>query len=165
MAICAASSEQLKRMKNGPTMNQSASPIWLQKSIQLPALSRGFHLVTRQVLGEFPELARIEIGMLHVFIQHTSASLSLNENADPDVRVDMETAINHVVPENLNYVHTLEGPDDMPAHVKSSLLGASISVPVTHGRPQFGTWQGIYLCEHRDRATGRSLILTAFGRP
>jgi secondary thiamine-phosphate synthase enzyme len=115
------------------------------------------------VVDALPELARIQTGLLQVFIQHTSASITLNENADPDVRIDMETAMSHVVPENLDYVHTLEGPDDMPAHVKCSLLGASLAIPIGNGRLQLGTWQGIYLCEHRNRAESRSLILTIFG--
>lgn len=108
-------------------------------------------------------LSSLRIGLLHVFIQHTSASLSINENADPDVRQDLELALNHLVPESLNYVHTIEGPDDMPAHVKSSLLGSSLTIPITEGKLAFGTWQGIYLCEHRDRAQGRSLVLTVMG--
>lgn len=103
------------------------------------------------------------MGLLHLFIQHTSASLTINENADPDVRVDFETAMNHVVPERLPYVHTLEGPDDMPAHVKASMLGAGLTIPVGDGRLRLGTWQGIYLCEHRDRATPRTVVLTLFG--
>jgi len=150
--------------KNGFPMNQSASPIWYQKAIQLPALPRGFHLVTRQVLGEFPELARIKIGMLHVFIQHTSASLTVNENADPDVRVDMETYFNSIAPESgLPLQHTLEGPDDMPAHVKASLLGSSVQLPISGGRLATGTWQGIYLCEHRNHGGARRLVVTLHG--
>jgi secondary thiamine-phosphate synthase enzyme len=100
---------------------------------------------------------------MQVFILHTSASLTINENADPDVRVDFETAMNHAVPENLNYVHTLEGPDDMPAHVKASMLGTQVMIPIRDGRPVLGTWQGIYLCEHRDRASGRSIVITVQG--
>lgn len=107
----------------------------------------------------------MRVGMLHVFIQHTSASLSINENADPDVRVDMETAMNRIVPENQPFVHTMEGPDDMPAHVKASLLGASLTIPVGEGSLQFGTWQGIYLCEHRNHAEGRWLVATLWGEP
>jgi secondary thiamine-phosphate synthase enzyme len=114
-------------------------------------------------LEELPVIGNIRIGLLHVFIQHTSASLTINENADPDVRVDMETALNRLVPEDQPFVHTVEGPDDMPAHVKSSMFGASVSVPIENGRLAFGAWQGIYLCEHRDRAEGRSLILTIHG--
>ena len=137
--------------------------MWRQTTLTLPAHPRGFHLVTRRVLEAVPEIASVRVGMLHVFIKHTSASLTLNENADPDVRRDFETALNHAVPADLPYEHTLEGPDDMPAHVKASLLGASVTVPITDGRPNLGTWQGVYLCEHRDRATPRTLVLTLWG--
>ena len=140
-----------------------SSPIWIQRSLHLPALPRGFHLVTDAIVDQIPELRKIETGLFHLFIQHTSASLTLNENADPDVRTDLETAINHVVPEDLQYVHTVEGSDDMPAHVKSSLMGASVSAPISGGELCFGTWQGIYLCEHRNRAGGRTLVATLFG--
>lgn len=126
-------------------------------------MRRGFHLVTRPIVDAIPELQEVRIGLLHVFIQHTSASLTINENADPDVRVDFETAMNHAVPESLPYVHRLEGPDDMPAHVKASMMGSSVSLPVSNGRLATGTWQGIYLCEHRDHAGGRSLVLTLQG--
>ena len=126
-------------------------------------MSRGFHLITRHVLSELPELANCRIGLLHVFIMHTSASLTLNENADPDVRVDFETAMNHAVPESLPYVHTLEGPDDMPAHVKASMMGSSVSIPIADGRPNVGTWQGVYLCEHRNHGGSRRLVLTLHG--
>ena len=136
---------------------------WSQKTIQLPPCSRGCHLITAVVLKELDVLSSMRIGLLHIFIQHTSASLSINENADPDVRLDLELALNHLVPESLDYVHTIEGPDDMPAHVKSSLLGSSLTIPITEGKLAFGTWQGIYLCEHRDRAHGRSLVLTVMG--
>lgn len=139
--------------------------IWIQKSFRLPAYRRGCHLVTDLVLREIKEISDIDVGMLNVFIQHTSASLSINENADPDVRTDMEMSLNHIVPENLDYVHTIEGTDDMPAHIKASLLGASLNIPIAQGRLAFGTWQGIYLCEHRDRASGRSIVLTLMGRP
>ena len=138
--------------------------MWIQRSVSLSPKPRGFHLVTREVLAGLPELANCEIGLLHVFIQHTSASLTINENADPDVRVDFETAMNHAVPESLPYVHTLEGPDDMPAHVKASMMGSSISVPVQDGRLAVGTWQGIYLCEHRDHGGSRRLMLTLHGQ-
>lgn len=139
--------------------------MWHQKQLTLTARSRGYHLITHEVLRLLgDELTTVRVGLLHVFIQHTSASLTINENADPDVRVDMETAMNHIAPERgLPYVHTCEGPDDMPAHVKASLLGASVTIPVANGRLQLGTWQGIYLCEHRDRATARSLICTLQG--
>jgi secondary thiamine-phosphate synthase enzyme len=137
---------------------------WTQRELRLPAARRGFHLITQRILEAIPELAEIEVGLLHVFIQHTSASLTINENADPDVRVDFETAMNHAVPESLPYVHTLEGPDDMPAHVKASMMGSSVSVPIKNGRLNVGTWQGIYLCEHRDRASSRHLVLTLQGK-
>ncbi|MEO9594628.1 secondary thiamine-phosphate synthase enzyme YjbQ [Rhodopirellula bahusiensis] len=137
---------------------------WMQRELTLPAVRRGFHLVTRQLLQAIPEVAEIEVGLLHVFIQHTSASLTVNENADPDVRVDFETAMNHAVPETLPYVHTLEGPDDMPAHVKASMMGSSVSVPIKNGRLNVGTWQGLYLCEHRDRASARQIVLTLQGK-
>ncbi len=136
---------------------------WSQKTIHLPPLARGCHLITSRVLKELSILSSLHVGLLHVFLQHTSASLSINENADPDVRRDMEFALNHLVPESLDYIHTSEGLDDMPAHVKSSLLGCSLSIPITQGTLALGTWQGIYLCEHRDRAQGRSLVLTVMG--
>ncbi|NNJ25552.1 secondary thiamine-phosphate synthase enzyme YjbQ [Alienimonas chondri] len=137
--------------------------MWKQTTLTLPPHPRGFHLIARRVMDAVPEIRELRVGLLHVFIQHTSASLTLNENADPDVRVDFETAMNAAVPEDLPYVHTVEGPDDMPAHVKSSLLGSSVSLPITDGRPNLGTWQGLYLCEHRDRATSRTLVLTLNG--
>lgn len=136
---------------------------WFQQQLTLPAVRRGCHLITSHVLAGLPELSRIEVGLLHVFILHTSASLTINENADPDVRTDFETALNHLAPEALPYVHTLEGPDDMPAHVKSSLMGASVTIPVKSGGLVLGTWQGIYLCEHRDRGGPRRLVLTLHG--
>jgi secondary thiamine-phosphate synthase enzyme len=138
--------------------------MWLQRSLQLPAASRGFHLITDQVVRHLPELASLQVGLLHIFIQHTSASLTVNENADSDVRTDFERTMNHLVPESLDYVHTIEGPDDMPAHVKASLLGSSVSIPVADGRLALGTWQGVYLCEHRDAASGRRLLLTLQGQ-
>lgn len=137
--------------------------MWIQRTIRLPAASRGFHLITRHITEAVPELDSIEVGWMQVFIQHTSASLTINENADPDVRVDFETAMNHAVPETLPYVHTLEGPDDMPAHVKASMMGASVMVPIGNGRLQLGTWQGIYLCEHRNHGGGRSVVITVQG--
>lgn len=137
---------------------------WSQKTIQLAPFARGCHLITPRILRELDMLPSIKIGLVHVFIQHTSASLSINENADPDVREDMELALNHLVPENLEYVHTIEGPDDMPAHVKASLVGSSLTIPISNGNLAFGTWQGIYLCEHRDRASNRSIVLTVMGQ-
>ncbi len=136
---------------------------WLQRTIRLPAQRRGFHLITRTVISALPELADYRSGLLHVFIQHTSASLVINENADPDVPADMERVFDTLAPEDFPYVHTAEGPDDMPAHVKAALLGSSLTIPVADGRLCLGTWQGIYLCEHRDRATPRSLVLTLWG--
>jgi secondary thiamine-phosphate synthase enzyme len=138
---------------------------WFQHSLELPAKPRGFHLITAEVVEALPELARIEAGLLHVFIQHTSASLTINENADADVPRDMESSLNAIAPEDFEYRHTIEGPDDMPAHVKASLMGSSVSVPVRAGRLLLGTWQGIYLCEHRNRAGRRKLVLTLQGQP
>ena len=136
---------------------------WHQKRLKLPAFRRGFHLITNHVLATLPELTSIKIGLLHVFIQHTSASLSINENADPDVPRDLEQSFNSIAPEDFPYVHICEGPDDMPAHVKSSLLGCSLTIPISSGRLCLGTWQGIYLCEHRNHGGERSLVLTVHG--
>lgn len=136
---------------------------WLQRTIQLPPHRQGFHLITREVVAALPELARFDVGLLHVFIQHTSASLTINENADPDVPVDLESAFSHLAPEHFPYRHTSEGPDDMPAHVKASLLGTSVTIPVAQGSLQLGTWQGIYLCEHRRQGGPRRLVLTLWG--
>jgi len=136
----------------------------IQREFRLPAMPRGFHLVTQLIEKEVPELREIEHGILHVFIQHTSASLTVNENADPTVREDFESHFDRAVPENAPYYrHTAEGPDDMPAHIKASLLGASVTVPISSGRLNLGTWQGIYLCEHRDRGGPRRLVVTAIG--
>ncbi len=129
----------------------------------LPQMKRGFHLITRHVVEALPELATIEIGLLHLFLQHTSASLTINENADSDVPKDLETSFNSLAPEDFPHRHTVEGPDDMPAHVKAALLGSSVSVPVERGKLSLGTWQGIYLCEHRNHASRRSLVLTLHG--
>lgn len=137
--------------------------MWIQKTLRLQAARRGFHLVTHEIVHAVPELDSIRVGWMQVFIQHTSASLTINENADPDVRVDFETAMNHAVPETLSYVHTLEGSDDMPAHVKASMMGASVMIPISNGRLQLGTWQGIYLCEHRNHASGRRVVITIQG--
>ena len=137
---------------------------WIQKEFSLRARPRGFHLVTAEVLEHLPELRDIEIGILHLFIQHTSASLTINENADPDVRGDMERHFNHAVPENAPYYeHTLEGADDMPAHIKASILGASLSIPINRGQLRMGTWQGVYLCEHRNHGGSRRIVATIFG--
>ncbi|MDB4621550.1 secondary thiamine-phosphate synthase enzyme YjbQ [Rubripirellula sp.] len=137
--------------------------MWVQRTLRLKAARRGFHLVTHEIVNAIPELTSIRVGLMQVFIQHTSASLTINENADPDVRVDFETAMNHAVPETLPYVHTLEGSDDMPAHVKASMMGSSVTIPIGNGRLQLGTWQGIYLCEHRNHASGRQVIITIQG--
>ena len=135
----------------------------MQHNLTLPAFPRGFHLITHLVENAIPDLTRTQVGLLHVFIQHTSASLTINENADPDVRVDLESSFSSIAPEDFPYVHTIEGPDDMPAHVKASMLGSSVSIPIRDGRLALGTWQGIYLCEHRDRAGRRFLVLTLQG--
>ncbi len=136
---------------------------WYQTSLRLRPQSRGFHLITRELVEAIPELSRLGVGMLHVFIQHTSASLSINENADPDVQTDLEASLSAIAPESFPYRHTCEGPDDMPAHVKASLLGSSLTVPVRRGELCLGTWQGIYLCEHRDHAGPRTVVLTLWG--
>jgi secondary thiamine-phosphate synthase enzyme len=138
--------------------------MWAQREIQLPAMPRGFHLITREVLAELPELTELRVGLLHLFLRHTSASLTLNENASPDVRRDFAAFFDRAVPESADYwTHTLEGADDMPAHIKASLLGPSLSLPIAGGRLALGTWQGIYLCEHRDRGGARSLLATVWG--
>jgi len=140
--------------------------LWIQRQIDLEPRPRGFHLVTSEIVDAVPELASIGVGVLLVFIQHTSASLALNENASPDVRRDFAAWFDRAVPDGAPYFrHTLEGPDDMPAHIKSALTGNSLTVPLRDGRPALGTWQGIYLCEHRDGGGSRRLVLTAFGQP
>ncbi|MBY5923441.1 secondary thiamine-phosphate synthase enzyme YjbQ [Ferrimonas balearica] len=137
---------------------------WIQTTFRLPALSRGFHLITDRVESALPELSRCHTGLLHLFIQHSSASLTINENADPTVRTDFESHFNQMVPEHAPYYrHTYEGPDDMPAHLKASLLGSSVSIPVNRGRLLLGTWQGIYLGEHRDQGGSRTLVATLQG--
>ena len=137
--------------------------MWSQREIRLPAYRRGCHIVTQHVRDGMPEIADVQVGLLHVFIMHTSASLSINENADPDVPLDMETALSIIVPENMPFRHTCEGPDDMPAHVKASMMGSSLTIPVSSGRLCLGTWQGIYLCEHRNHGGSRRLVLTLQG--
>jgi secondary thiamine-phosphate synthase enzyme len=138
--------------------------MWVQRAIDLEPRPRGFHLITREVFGALPELGEVSVGLLHLLIQHTSASLALNENASPDVRRDFEAWFNEAVPERASYwTHTLEGPDDMPAHVKAALLGPSLTLPVNRGRLALGTWQGIYLCEHRNRGGSRSVVATLWG--
>ncbi len=138
--------------------------MWLQREIRLEARPRGFHLVTGEVVGALPELGSVRVGLLHLHILHTSASLTLNENASPDVRRDFASWFDRAVPERAPYwTHTLEGEDDMPAHVKSSLLGPSLTLPISAGQLALGTWQGIYLCEHRDHGGSRRLVATAWG--
>jgi len=139
--------------------------MWHQKQLVLPALSRGFHLVTERIVDALPELRNVEIGLLHLFLMHTSASLTINENADPDVPHDLEASYNHLASEEFPYQHTCEGPDDMPAHVKSSMLGCSLIIPIRGGRLCLGTWQGIYLCEHRNRGGERRVMITIQGEP
>jgi secondary thiamine-phosphate synthase enzyme len=137
---------------------------WLQREIHLSPRPRGFHLVTGEVLDALPELDRISVGLLHLLIRHTSASLALNENASPEVRRDFESWFDQAVPEGAPYwTHTLEGEDDMPAHVKAALLGPSLTLPIADGRLALGTWQGVYLCEHRDHGGPRTLVATAWG--
>jgi secondary thiamine-phosphate synthase enzyme len=138
--------------------------MWIQREISLRPRARGFHLVTREIVEQLPELAGVGIGLLQLFIKHTSASLSINENADPTVRQDFEQFFNRAVPENQPYYrHTDEGADDLPAHLKSSLLGCSLMLPVSGGRLNLGIWQGIYLCEHRNHGGARQLVLTLQG--
>lgn len=140
--------------------------MWIQKNLTLKARPRGFHLVTSELLAQLPELNRMRVGLAHFFILHTSASLTLNENADPDVRRDLEVHLRHMVPDGAgHYVHTLEGPDDMPAHIKTSLMGPGVTVPVANGRLRLGTWQGIYLGEHRNHGGSRQLVVTLQGEP
>lgn len=139
--------------------------MWIQKEISLNPRQRGFHLITDEVLKDLPEVQEIEVGTMQVFIKHTSASLTINEDADPTVRDDFESHFNQMVPENVPYYqHTFEGPDDMPAHLKSSILGSSVNIPITDGKLNLGTWQGIYLCEHRNRGGSRKLVVTIQGK-
>ena len=136
----------------------------IQKKINIYSKNRGFHLITDHVLKDIPELRNFKIGILHLFIKHTSASLTINEHADPTVRTDFESHFNRLVPENQTYYeHTIEGADDMPAHLKSSLLGSSVSIPIKNGKLNLGIWQGVYLCEHRNHASNRELIATIQG--
>lgn len=137
---------------------------WYQKEIRIKARSRGMHLITDEILDALPQIRTVQIGLVHIFIQHTSASLTINENADPGVRRDLESHLNEMVPENAPYyVHTYEGSDDMPAHIKASLMGSSVSIPISNGRLNLGTWQGVYLCEHRNHAGSRRLVITVHG--
>jgi len=137
---------------------------WVQKEIYINDKPRGFHLITDEILKNFTEINQFNKGMLHIFIKHTSASLTINESADPTVRLDFESHFNNMVPENQPYyLHTMEGDDDMPAHLKSSILDSSIQIPISKGGLNLGTWQGIYLCEHRNNSSSRKLVLTAWG--
>ena len=137
---------------------------WHQIEIQLPPFPRGFHIITAQIEDALKAFNQLKVGTLHIFIKHTSASIAINEGADPSVRVDFETHFNKLVPENSSdFIHNAEGPDDMPAHIKSALLGSSILIPIKNGRMNLGTWQDIYLCEHRNRASKRNLVLTVNG--
>ncbi len=136
---------------------------WLQREVQIPPLPKGCHSISRRVIEALPELKNVKIGQLHIFIQHTSASLTINENADPDVLVDLDAVVDSLAPEDFPYRHTCEGRDDMPSHVKSSVLGSSLLLPISNGRLRLGTWQGICLCEHRRHPTARRLVLTLQG--
>ncbi|MDO8843784.1 secondary thiamine-phosphate synthase enzyme YjbQ [Methylicorpusculum sp.] len=139
--------------------------MWLQKTLRLPPKKRGFHLITSDIVSAVPEIGNISIGLLHVFIQHTSASLAINENADADVRRDMEAYFSKLAPEDEPYfLHTLEGSDDMPAHLKTVLIGCQLTLPIGSGRLQLGTWQGVYLNEHRDHGGARTVIITLHGQ-
>ena len=139
--------------------------MWIQKEISLNPKPRGFHLITDEILQNLQEIGDISIGTMEIFIKHTSASLTINEDADPTVRDDFESHFNQIVPENAPYYkHTIEGPDDMPAHLKSSILGSSVTIPITNGALNLGTWQGIYLCEHRNHGSSRSVVLTLTGK-
>jgi len=138
--------------------------MWIQKTISISPQPRGFHLITNEIVENIPEMSQIKTGLLHLFIKHTSASLTINEDADPTVRMDFESHLNRLVPENQPYYkHTLEGPDDMPAHLKASIFGSSVSIPITKGKLALGTWQGVYLCEHRNHGGSRNLVATVQG--
>tara|TARA_B100000945_G_scaffold120630_1_gene95957 strand:- start:211 stop:630 length:420 start_codon:yes stop_codon:yes gene_type:complete len=138
--------------------------VWIQKEITLPQLSRGFHIITDEVIGSVLEIKNLSVGIVHIFIKHTSASLAINEGADPAVRIDFETFFNKFVPENSpDFIHTDEGPDDMPAHIKSAIFGSSLSIPIRNGKADMGTWQDVYLCEHRNNPTRRKLTITVQG--
>ena len=139
--------------------------MWIQKEISLNPRPRGFHLITNEILQKIQEIGDISIGTMEIFIKHTSASLTINEDADPTVRDDFESHFNQIVPENAPYYkHTIEGPDDMPSHLKSSILGSSVTIPITNGTLNLGTWQGIYLCEHRNHGSSRNIVLTLTGK-
>jgi secondary thiamine-phosphate synthase enzyme len=137
---------------------------FLQRTLILPAFSNGIRIITREIIETIPEIRDLECGMLNIFLQHTSASITINENADPDVQQDIQMALGKIIPDSLPYEHTLEGQDDMPAHIKSSMVGVSVNIPIGQGRLLLGTWQGIYLCEHRQTSHQRSIVLTVWGK-
>ncbi|CAO0790669.1 unnamed protein product [Mucor circinelloides] len=137
---------------------------WVQKEIRLNERRRGCHLVHKEIVGQLPELKNYKVGMANVFLQHTSASLMINENYDSDVQKDMEMGLNKIVPETFPYIHTAEGPDDMPGHLKSGIVGVSLNIPITNGKLNLGTWQGIYLCEHRNSGGSRRVVVTLQGQ-
>ena len=138
--------------------------MWIQKDITLPQYSRGFHIITDEVIRSISEVKELSVGIIHIFIKHTSASLAINEGADPAVRIDFETFFNKSIPENSpDFIHNDEGPDDMPAHIKSAILGSSLSIPIRNGKADMGTWQDVYLCEHRNNPTRRKLTITVQG--
>ncbi|MDR2757546.1 MAG: secondary thiamine-phosphate synthase enzyme YjbQ [Planctomycetaceae bacterium] len=136
----------------------------IQKKLTLPSFSNGIRMITHEIIEAVPEIRELDCGMLNIFLQHTSASITINENADSDVRKDIQMALGKIIPDTLPYEHTLEGQDDMPAHVKSSVIGVSVNIPIGQGRLLLGTWQGIYLCEHRRSSHQRSIVLTVFGK-
>ncbi|CAI9728162.1 Hypothetical predicted protein [Octopus vulgaris] len=140
-------------------------PVWYQRVISVPPKKRGCHLIQNEVENSMPEIRNLKHGLLHILIKHTSASIGLNENWDSDVRVDMEMFLNRAIPENIPYKHSCEGPDDMPAHIKAAFIGSNLSIPVTEGKLNLGTWQGLWLFEHRNHASSRSLVLTLQGIP
>ena len=144
-------------------MQSEQKTLWFQSSIKLKDRSRGCYYITDEIVKNLPDVKKIKIGLLHLFLKHTSASICLNENYDPDVLIDMENSFNKIVPENQNFLHTIEGNDDMPAHVKSCLVGVSLSIPITNGALNLGTWQGIWLCEHRNDKHSRNVIATING--
>nr|WP_236262073.1 secondary thiamine-phosphate synthase enzyme YjbQ [Pirellula staleyi] len=152
-----------RNLAGAKKMFEKGENAWLQRQITLTPRRRGFHLVTSEIEAAIPELADFSVGLANLFLLHTSASLTINENADVDVRTDLETAFSAIAPEKFPYVHTMEGPDDMPAHVKASLLGCSLTIPIARGELVLGTWQGIYLCEHRNRGGARRLVVTLQG--
>lgn len=138
---------------------------WIQKTLVLEPKPQGFHVITAEIVGRLPELRTLRVGVCHLFIQHTSASLALNERVEPEVRQDLETFFNRLAPEDAHYAHAYEGPDDMPAHIKASVLGSSVTIPVTDGQLALGAWQGIYLCEHRRHGGRRQIVATVWGEP